>query len=133
MIPESLTMTFPVLEENVLSLQNWGMLPSRQGPPPPMPLSVIKRVRFPGGGEVSGSEGDSSFLPSALTGVLSMPDFGFPERTLGGSLQLGRLKRAVALTEEVLCGVRLVVCVLWKVVDLLAQTFEVPCKVMQKE
>lgn len=92
MIPESLSMTFPVLEENVLSLQNWGMLPSRQGPPP-MPLSVIKRVRFPGGGEVSGSEGDSSFLPSALTGVLSMPDFGFPERTLGGSLQLGRLKR----------------------------------------
>lgn len=39
----------------------------------------------------------------------------------------------MALTEEVLCGVRLVVCVLWKVVDLLAQTFEVPCKVMQKE
>lgn len=39
----------------------------------------------------------------------------------------------MALTEEVLCGVSLVVCILWKVVDLLAQTFEVPCKVMQKE
>lgn len=39
----------------------------------------------------------------------------------------------MVLTEEVLCGVRFIVCIFWKMINLLAQTFEVPCKIMQKK
>lgn len=37
-----------------------------------------------------------------------------------------------ALTEEIFCRVSFVICVLWEMIDLLAQTFEVPWKAEEK-
>lgn len=37
-------------------------------------------------------------------------------------------KKLHALTEEIFCCVSFIICILWEVIDLLAETFEVPWK-----
>lgn len=39
-----------------------------------------------------------------------------------------REKKLHALTEEIFCCVSFVICILWEMIDLLAETFEVPWK-----